>query len=365
MPAEKYKIAYIDDDPGELKEYTKKLKSNNKLEVEAISPEKKLDLNSIARENPALVIIDYLLEQAQRDGSTPEFMGSTFASIFREKLPEKPVVLLSKRSLLGTHLIQARDVGGAYDEMFFKDDFSKGIDIIISGLINLIEGFKLLKGKRKRNRRAIFDVLKASPAEEEDLLRANPPEALQKNEPWRVPEIAKWLRKVILNYPGLLYNSLYAATLLGIDQKSFLSKQVQDVFKNCRYTGVFSKEDYPLWWKARVLRVASKLMINQELTGNPTTKFRLAWKGKTCADLKPSKCISSGREHADCVCFVYNKPVMRQFSLPYSPDNRPSVMDEARISLKAIEETNKYEEELFTPDSRHLVKKIQKREIVF
>jgi hypothetical protein len=56
---------------------------------------------------------------------------------------------------------------------------------------------------------------------------------------------------------------------------------------------------------------------------------------------------------------VLRKPVKREFSLPYHPDSRPAVMDEARVSYKAIRESNDVFEEFFDEQHRQLVRKIQ------
>ncbi|MCL4553096.1 MAG: hypothetical protein M1305_06055, partial [Candidatus Marsarchaeota archaeon] len=53
------------------------------------------------------------------------------------------------------------------------------------------------------------------------------------------------------------------------------------------------------------------------------------------------------------------RPVMRQYSLPIIPDNRPSVMDTARVSFKAVLE-NDFDERWVREDARRSLKRIRK-----
>jgi hypothetical protein len=87
--------------------------------------------------------------------------------------------------------------------------------------------------------------------------------------------------------------------------------------------------------------------------------FASAWTKHSGSGLELSTCVHSQKQPAECVCYVLSKPVKREFSLPYWPDNRPVVMDEARVSFKAIRESNEFKEEYVAPDASALVRPIQ------
>lgn len=74
--------------------------------------------------------------------------------------------------------------------------------------------------------------------------------------------------------------------------------------------------------------------------------------------LEPAICIYDKTPIADWVCYVLQKPVKQQNSIPYYPDQRPSVMDQARVSFKAIQESNAFDENLVDSDGYEIVSKL-------
>ena len=64
--------------------------------------------------------------------------------------------------------------------------------------------------------------------------------------------------------------------------------------------------------------------------------FRATFEARTGKPLAPSRSIVYGEEPADTVCYIYHEPVMYKYTVAYRPDNRPPVMDPARVSFKAI-----------------------------
>jgi hypothetical protein len=92
------------------------------------------------------------------------------------------------------------------------------------------------------------------------------------------------------------------------------------------------------------------------------TEFAKAWRRKRRAELQQAICNTSGQAPADSVCYILRQPVLRRYSLPYRPDTRPAVMDEARVSFHAIRTDNRYDDRLFPPDARKLLDAIQQGE---
>lgn len=76
--------------------------------------------------------------------------------------------------------------------------------------------------------------------------------------------------------------------------------------------------------------------------------------------LEPSRDEETGTTPADTVCYVLGIPIRIENSLPYRPDDRPAIMDEARISFRAIRESNCFDERYLDPADRLLVGEIQK-----
>jgi hypothetical protein len=65
-----------------------------------------------------------------------------------------------------------------------------------------------------------------------------------------------------MDYPGILYDTIHAATFLGISEKSF--KKIESFFNSAKYTGVFSEEKN-FWWKCTLKEVADSIMEGDEL----------------------------------------------------------------------------------------------------
>jgi hypothetical protein len=59
-----------------------------------------------------------------------------------------------------------------------------------------------------------------------------------------------------MDRPGFLYDSLWAATLLGLTESGF--QKVAGRFEMGKYDGVFVREDTPRWWPSRLSRLLYK-----------------------------------------------------------------------------------------------------------
>jgi hypothetical protein len=68
--------------------------------------------------------------------------------------------------------------------------------------------------------------------------------------------------------------------------------------------------------------------------------FSKYWERKFGEKLQQSKCIVKNDSPADTVCYLLKQPMMLKYSIRYYPDDRPDMMDEARVSFKAIQTRN-------------------------
>jgi hypothetical protein len=327
------------------------------VEVIQVTPEPTLSSEMVDKLDQSLILVDYLLDQMQPDGSLVDYRGALLAAAAREKYPDKPIVILTQKAKISNDPADVKDFAGIYDDLIFKDDFfdERGLKSTALALVNLIEGFNRLTQAKTRGWPELLDALGAQEFEESQLISSDPPTS---EGAWRVPEAARWIRKVLLGFPGILYDSLHAATALGIDRDAFLHDLLQSYFQDCKYTGVFASPDDCHWWTKRLIARAHQVMAEAELEDYLPSGFSEAWEKHTGMRLEPSKCVYSDEQHADCVCWFYKMPVMRKYSLPYLPDNRPAVMDTARLSFKAILNQN-FDERRFREDARGMVKAIR------
>ncbi len=96
------------------------------------------------------------------------------------------------------------------------------------------------------------------------------------------------------------------------------------------------------------------------LNGPVNRTFTEAIRSKYKIELKLAKCVWDGKPLADQVCYLSHQPVKTQNSLRYYPDNRPSTMDKARVSFRAIRESDDFDEELLDSTGRTMLEKISK-----
>jgi len=227
-------------------------------------------------------------------------------------------------------------------------------DKVRQELIALIEGYQSLDGvANKHEWKEILRLMDANEAEASLLREAASP---SKEGYWRVPQVARWIRDVIMKYPGILYDELTAATRLGLCRDSFHISAVQEWFRSARYNGIFGNYE-PRWWRDRLFHRAMELILELDLTGPIPEMFIKAFQKKFDLILNSAICIYDNTPIADWICYIYNAPVKLQNSIPYYPDSRPEVMDQARISLKAVRESDKFDVNLVDAESYELVVK--------
>jgi len=353
------KVLVIDDNADDRARLTEALQNEDRVRLDVQSPPTTLDARGLAGSNPDIALIDYQLTEREPGRAPASYRGSTLAAALREKAPEIPIVLITRQQMtVGGRMAPARDLLGAFDDVVVKETIYADPGGFAQTLAALTRGFRGLRECQRRDWNALVNTLGADALEADQLLLADPPpEVLEAG--WRVSEAARWVRGVVMNYPGILYDSQHAAVALGLSHSAFLRPRVQASFQAARYRGVFSSSS-PYFWKARFLSRARSVLRQARLADAPLADFAAAWQKVHRSKLEIAVCNSSHTTPADTLCYILKEPVKRAFSLPYHPDTRPPVMDEARVSFKAIRSDNRYDERLFPPDARGLLDSIQR-----
>jgi len=359
------KTIYIDDDEIALERYKTKFevdeRSKNKFDVIPWStPKSPEDYDAIGKENPELILVDFDLSIPDAEGKVIGISGVTLSTELRQKFPEIPIVLFTRKSVFKIQVYSdIKQTLSSIDEIIYKNDLFKPDKPFLENLYELAIGFKKLRESESKMWDDLLKIVKAPERDYEKLKRANPPLPSGKRSVWSVSEAANWIQKILINYPGILYNSIHSATFLGISEKAFLAYDVQDFFKEAKYSGIF-KHPEGRWWKSKLLEIATSQLEDDELSLPVRKGFPIAWERINNTTIEKSKCISSGESPAEWVCYILKKPVMIKDSLAYNPDSRPSVMDEARVSFKAIRTSNEVNDELFDSLGQELLEKIRK-----
>lgn len=320
------------------------------------------ELDKLNDHPPDLFLIDYELSKEQEGGRKVSYRGKTLATELRGRFPELPILLITSEGVLEglsepieRQLFHMAD----FDELVKKDTFDEDPENTREKVYRIAQGFQHLKTISRKDWEALSDALGANEEEKELLQEAAPP-LLEKS--WVVVEAAEWIRNTVLRFPGILYDPVHAATHLGISLNSFKKSEVQKLLRKAAYDGVFAPTD-GRWWRRRLTMIAKRLASDVQVSGPVNQTFRSAFHKSHGIELDPALCIWDGKPVADWVCCFLNEPVKIQHSLRYYPDypdQRPAVMDEARISYRAIYE-NEFDEDLVDPDERELIRVIQEK----
>lgn len=359
---EKTRVHYVDDKEDEAERIKVVLESSGRLDVSIEFPPPDIGA-ALPSDLPELFLIDYLLDAMQEQDRHANYTGSTLSAAIRDQAPDHPIALISKKSIVNARKRQALQSDLPIDRIFYKAEVTKDPTQVITEMESLASGFQCLRHLPydQRDWSSLLGALQAS-SEESDLLRkAAPPLRVsveQGKSTWRVSELADWVQSTLLAYPGILFDPMFSATELRIDVTGFLLSEVQDLFTEARYTGVFAPPE-GRWWRERLWRIAMEYVEDRDFAD----LFALAFRECTGIELAPAVSIVGGEVPADTVCYIYHQPVMYKYTLAYRPDNRPPVMDPARVSYKAIQQSNEVQIALVEGAGDELVNRIRAMEL--
>lgn len=355
-------IFYIDDQSthNDAIRICKRL-SNAEIECQMFPPPRLDDINAILVASPPdMYLVDYDLAMQQPDGFIAGYKGSTLATELRSRLPETPIVLITRQSIVESLNPQLKrqlfSYFKIYDAVIYKSEVDDMLQATHDKLISWAHGFKAMRQIKNKTWKSLITLLNADSNEAEVMKEAIPP--LDTDRRWTTSQAADWIMNVLLFYPGILYDDVHAATLIGLSAKSFSHPKVQKFFKSAEYEGLFGLDKERRWWKSRVLKLAKEFTITQNVDGPINIAFRNAFCKKYRVKLDAPICVWDQQPVADWVCYILHEPVKVGNSLKYYPDNRPSIMDPARVSFRAIRERKEFDEKLVDLEGQQLIKKI-------
>jgi len=348
-----YQVLYIDDEVEERQ--TQRLvdlfNEGDKLDCHLQLPQK--DFSGLDLQAYDALLVDFELVRAQINGSNVTYHGNTLATEIRLQNQIIPIILITRKTLIQDDTLLA-SIASDVDLILFKDEVNSNPDAERGKIVSLVNGFQQLTKIDGKPWDDVLNAMGANEREKRTLREAFPP--IQQGK-WSVPKTADWIRNVVMQYPGILYSELDASTRLGISLDSFLRSEIQSIFETALYRGVF--QDFGRrWWVDRLVGIAKDLLLKNGYTGAVSDYFIHAVNKEWSIELSPSICIYDGTPVAERVCYVYQQPVKLSNSLRYYPDSRPPVMDEARVSFKAIKESNDFDETLVDADSYDLVQEL-------
>ena len=347
------KILFIEDKDQEINLFRNLFKENKDIKFDCITPDL---IGKYLAENkdslPCLFLVDYYLIDNKTSNDSFDLFGGGIFNHLRHYFKEYPIILFSRYQITNKSLIDM------FDYYISKEKLTENLQKYTGILIDIIETFQDLRKIQDRSRNKLFNLLDIhNTSEEDDIISSALPlssrEWLSKfsdkqlSEPnideldeWNIPDLLKWIDRILFAYPGILYDSIHAATHLRLSENDFKNEKIQKLFQKAKYNGIFKGlEEH--WWKGRLEEIAFAFLKNNDMKID-LDYFPDAIEKKNQIKLEKSICVCCGKDKANTICYVLKKPTQYEHSLQYYPDNRPGVMEIARVSYQAILDGNKY-----------------------
>lgn len=357
-PPETYRVLYVDDeDDRRTRRTAERVRQSDRLKCERVDPPKieERELRAFFDRDTDLYLVDQDLSGLRG------YLGSGLAGHIRTERSDRPIVLISRSSVSHDRLRSA----DTFEELHVADEFikkghlnGKGLSRVHALLEGLAAGYARLR-QAPPGKIDLRTVIGADEDEFDAVREASPPISRGERTPFAV---ARWVRSTLLEYPGLVLPPLHAAVMLGLAPEAFAQEEVRARFAGAEYDGVFAPPD-GRWWKGRLLRVATQICREAEESGSIRDALRRALAADGAPPLPAARCVWDGSEGADAVCAVLRAPVKVAHSLRYYPDARPSVMDPARVSFRAIRTSDDFDDGLLDSGGLRELKRIEKLDV--
>ncbi len=356
-------VVYIDDQSHELRKWQAKFTTDSRaagrFTVKTFNPPKSpADYDRISEAAPELLLLDFNLDIPDENGQVIGISGVTLSTELRQKFREVPIVLFTRKSVFNIQdYTRIRETLSSIDEIVYKQEVFKTDSTTVDDLYNLAIGCRRLRDQTNRSWNDLLRLLGASRSDSDLLEQSNPPVVPRIR--WSAAAVASWIRDIVLTFPGILYDALHAATFLGVSKDGFLSESVQSAFAPAKYAGIFAPPE-GRWWRSKLQTVAYSMMNKRERELLVRHGFPIAWERSKGVSIDRAKCIFSGESPADWVCHILKEPVMIKYSLSYDADDRPAVMDEARVSFEAVGTSNDFDERRVDALGRELIPAVRR-----
>jgi CheY-like chemotaxis protein len=203
------------------------------------------------KHSPDLVIVDHNLDKTIGPlRNELKSTGASVAELIKDSHPQLPVVCVTK-------VDRDKDITfaqkSAYDEIFSATHLTRQNPVFIS----IAEGFRNIN---RRPIKKVTELLKRLGCPEVDLARLMQvlPKEIRTEfaDPGYSSILWRWISGVLFARPGFLYDSMWAATLVGAKESSFL--KAQEKMKTAMYGGIFANEVEPRWWVSKILEILYK-----------------------------------------------------------------------------------------------------------
>jgi hypothetical protein len=255
MNPNKITLLWIDDNPERKQDADNLEKLDDRISTRFFHPEifqKKICTKEIV-DAVDLFVVDYDLSRKECDSEFYLGKGLSLAGLIRENYSDVPVYLYSGDTdspIFENLQYTARKEADAV--LSLKDIQDEGNRILYSDAMD----YRLIRNASTKNVDELIKVL-CPPKEEENNIKYILPANLKIKNPGdsevnlhsgMALDFAAWIRAIFLANPGFVYDSIHAATKIGMTEPAFIERKQH--FEDALYTGVFAKTyRHELWWK--------------------------------------------------------------------------------------------------------------------
>lgn len=243
----KLSFIWIDDEP-EREEASINLAKQNGVKCKFIDVSQE-DVNYISlidEIKPDLILVDHNLTQI-KTGDIKK--GSTIAAFIRENHPKYPIACITGQEEATLDSQQRL----SYEAVFSYSDIKMHYETMIS----IAEAYKKLNANPPQDSDQLIAMMKVPDAEVSKLKNILPHDIKENyNDSGVFANISSWIRNVLIERPGFLYDRIWVATILGLNESGF--KKIEPIFKAAKYNGLFSDKSKERWWKSEVLKILSR-----------------------------------------------------------------------------------------------------------
>ena len=257
--SENVSILWVDD--YDRKDDIKNLRSK-RLNIEWVHPEdfsSKLQQYKSVKTAPDLFLIDFYLDLKPNDkGEKYRYHGLAVNALIRDKYPEHPIYLVTEEETGNGDArlsVWAQAAECAFDNILtLKEILRKGKETLYYDALD----YREIRDRTSRNKiNTLLELLKA-PASIKEKITLVLPDQLKSglmpkssdNPEGNTISFTRWVRELLFPHPGLLYNKLYTATLLGVNSDGF--NRISRKFEKALYRGIFSITTEPKWWPSEI-----------------------------------------------------------------------------------------------------------------
>jgi len=251
------KFLYLDDEELRRVQPTAEAVQgmDNKLIVDIIHPakfESKFDTLAKKLQNYQGLILDWRLDTLSdpSDGMKFTFRAGAIAQEIRnrenddkEPIASLPIILWSTQDKLAASYNRDYTAHDLFDGKYIKDDISENPKLVRQELISFASGYAKISNFVKKSKKNFLELL----GTEKDYLDIRVLERFG-NSDFPIHEYARFIKRELIDRPGLLIDENRLAARLGINKKVSKDwKKLLEAFSQFSYTGPFH-EAWPRWW---------------------------------------------------------------------------------------------------------------------